>query len=216
MPAFCFSEENFSFPPLRHADSEGLLMIGGQVTPQRVLEAYPKGIFPWYNDEALPLWWSPDPRFVLFPSELHVSRSMQKELRKSRFAFRTNTAFEQVIRACADVPRPDQDGTWITDGMRTVYTALHHQGFAHCAEAWLDDELVGGLYGIRIGQVFFGESMFSKKSNASRFVFIRYVQELQAAGLQLFDCQVYTPHVETLGARLIDRDQFTDLLRMYC
>ena len=215
MPVVCFSEEQFRFPPLQHADEEGLLVIGGRVTPQRVLEAYRKGIFPWYSDD-LPLWWSPDPRFVLFPGELHISRSMQKLLKKGLFEFKTSTAFEAVISACAAVPRQGQDGTWITPEMKEVYVQLHQKGFAHSAETWLDGKLVGGMYGIRLGRVFFGESMFSKVTNASKFTFIRYVQQLAAEGTALIDCQVHTSHVESLGARLISRQDFIALLRTYC
>jgi leucyl/phenylalanyl-tRNA--protein transferase len=215
MPVVCYSEEQFRFPPLQHADEEGLLVIGGRVTPQRVLEAYRKGIFPWYSDD-LPLWWSPDPRFVLFPGELHISRSMQKVLKKGLFEFKINTAFEKVISACAAVPRQGQDGTWITPEMKEVYVRLHHTGFAHSAETWLDGELVGGMYGIRMGRVFFGESMFSKVTNASKFAFIRYVQQLAAEGTALVDCQVHTSHVESLGARLIPRQNFISLLKTYC
>ena len=209
MPAICFSEKNFRFPPLHEADEEGLLLIGGKVTPARVLEAYRKGIFPWYNEDEIPLWWSPEPRFVLFPAELHISRSMKKLLAKPVFSFRMNAAFEQVIMACASVPRNGQQGTWITSEMKDVYTRLHLAGHAHSAETWYNGELVGGVYGVVIGQVFFGESMFSKKSNASKFAFIKLVQ---LNGVALIDCQVYTPHVEHLGARLLPRNEFVRLL----
>jgi leucyl/phenylalanyl-tRNA---protein transferase len=212
MPHVCFDEKNFSFPPVHEADEEGLLLIGGKVTPARVIEAYRKGIFPWYNEEALPLWWSPDPRFVLFPHELHISRSMQKVLSKNVFEFRVDTAFSEVIQQCASISRKEQNGTWITDNMSDVYNSLHQAGFAHSAETWLDGKLVGGMYGIRLGKVFFGESMFSNATNTSKFAFIKYVQQLQREGAELLDCQVYTPHVETLGARLIKRDIFLQLL----
>ena len=212
MPAVCFSEENFRFPPLHRADAEGLLLIGGKVTPARVLEAYRNGIFPWYNEDEIPLWWSPDPRFVLFPAELHISRSMKKLLAGSVFTFRMNTAFEQVISACATVPREGQQGTWITPEMKDVYTTLYREGHAHSAEAWYHGELVGGVYGVRIGRVFFGESMFSKKNNASKFAFIRLVQQLEQEGMTLFDCQVYTSHVERFGARFLPRNEFVRLL----
>ncbi|MBB1286444.1 leucyl/phenylalanyl-tRNA--protein transferase [Flavisolibacter sp. BT320] len=215
MPIVCFSEAQFQFPPLHQADDEGLLVIGGVVTPERVLEAYPKGIFPWYSDD-IPLWWSPDPRFVLFPEDLHISRSMKKLLQKRHFSFRTNTAFQEVISACATVPRDGQDGTWITPEMMDVYSDLHQRGVAHSAEALLGEQLVGGMYGIRIGNVFFGESMFSRVANASKFAFIRYVQQLTTEGVALLDCQVYTPHVESLGARLIPREVFADLLKKHC
>ncbi len=215
MPLVYFSEPDFRFPPLHTADDEGLLVIGGRVTPERVLEAYPKGIFPWYSDD-IPLWWSPDPRFVLFPAELHISRSMQKVLKKRSFEFNTNRAFSAVIDACATAPRNGQDGTWITPEMQEVYTELHRRGVAHSAETWQDGKLVGGMYGIRIGNVFFGESMFSNVTNASKFAFTHYVQQLTKEGLALLDCQVYTPHVESLGARLIQRETFVEILRQHC
>jgi leucyl/phenylalanyl-tRNA---protein transferase len=213
MPVVCFSEDQFHFPPLYKADEDGLLLVGGSVTPERVLEAYSKGIFPWYNEDDVPLWWSPDPRFVLFPEELHISRSMHKVLAKKTFEFRINTAFEQVITACASVPREGQNGTWITTRMKEVYTELHRRGFAYSAEAWLNKELAGGVYGILLGNVFFGESMFSYKTNASKFAFVQWVQFLQQNGVRLIDCQVYTPHVESLGAKLIPRAGFVTLLQ---
>ena len=213
MPVVCFSENQFAFPPLSAASEDGLLLIGGSVTPARVLEAYHKGIFPWYNKDEPPMWWSPDPRFVLFPEELHLSRSMQKTLRKGAFEFRVDTAFEDVIQACATVARKGQQGTWITPEMKAVYTELYHSGWAHSAEAWKDEKLVGGMYGVQIGKVFFGESMFSKETDASKFAFIRFVQQLQKNGVELIDCQVYTTHVESLGARLIPRIYFVHLLK---
>jgi leucyl/phenylalanyl-tRNA--protein transferase len=215
MPWVILDDADFQFPPLDAADEEGLLLLGGEVTPQRVLAAYRRGIFPWYNDESLPLWWSPDPRFVLFPGDLHVSRSMQKIIEQRKFDFRVNTAFESVISNCASVERKGQDGTWLTDTMKNVYTQLHSSGYAHSAEAWQGGQLVGGMYGLRLGNVFFGESMFSTASNASKFAFINYVRQLQADGVQLLDCQVYTSHVESLGARLIDRNEFITLLQKW-
>lgn len=213
MPQICFDESRFSFPPVETADEEGLLLIGGQVTADRVVEAYRKGIFPWYSDDALPLWFSPNPRFVLFPDELRVSKSMHAVLSKELFSFRTNTAFSEVLGSCATTPRNGQEGTWITPAIETVYTQLHHRGLAHSAEAWKEDRLVGGLYGLRIGRVFFGESMFSRESNASKFAFIRYVQQLKAEGVELIDCQVYTEHLESLGARLIAREEYLERLK---
>lgn len=215
MPQIIYHESAFQFPPLDEADEEGLLLIGGRVTADRVIEAYRKGIFPWYNNDSLPLWWSPDPRFVLFPSELHISRSMKKLLTKSPFTFAVNEAFQQIIENCASVKRADQDGTWITEEMAEVYTHLHQKGYAHSAETWLDDQLVGGMYGIKLGNVFFGESMFSTVSNASKFAFILFVQKLQNSGVMLMDCQVHTQHVESLGGRLIDRADYLALLQKY-
>lgn len=213
MPVICFDENNFRFPPVEEADEEGLLVIGGRVTPERVIEAYQKGIFPWYSDESLPLWWSPDPRFVLFPDELHVSKSMKKVLSRNTFQFRMNTAFGEVINHCATVNRKGQDGTWITQNMKKTYIQLNKTGYALSAEAWEGNKLVGGMYGIRIGRVFFAESMFSAVTNASKFAFIRYVEYLKYTGIGLIDCQVYTEHVESLGARLIGRSAFLDTLR---
>ena len=213
MPHICFNEDSFSFPPIDEADEEGLLLIGGKVTAPRVLEAYQKGIFPWYNEEELPLWWSPDPRFVLFPEELHLSRSMKKVFSNESFAFTVDTAFEKVIQHCATIKRAGQDGTWITSGMKKVYTQLHNEGYGHSAEAWQDGHLVCGMYGLQIDKVFFAESMFSKVSNASKFALIRFVQHLRKLGVELIDCQVYTDHVKSLGARLIEREQYLKLLQ---
>ena len=213
MPYINLDESRFSFPPLDEADEEGLLLIGGKVTSERVLEAYCKGIFPWYNEDDLPLWWSPNPRFVLFPQELHVSRSMKKVLAKKPFEFKMDTAFEEVISRCAIIQRKDQYGTWITRDIANVYTDLYYKGYAHSAEAWMKDKLIGGMYGIRIGKVFFGESMFSSVPNASKFAFINFVLYLKQQGVELIDCQVYTEHVESLGGRLIPRDHFLALLQ---
>jgi leucyl/phenylalanyl-tRNA---protein transferase len=212
MPFICFDENNISFPPVHKADEEGLLLIGGKLTADSVLVAYTKGIFPWYNEDEPVLWWCPDPRFVLFPSELHISRSMQKVLNQHLFTFKTDTAFRDVIRACKTTRRVGQDGTWITDDVENVYTELFEIGYAHSAETWHNDKLVGGMYGIQLGKVFFGESMFSHETNASKFAFIQFVQYLQSTGVELLDCQVYTSHVESLGARMISRKDFTTLL----
>lgn len=215
MPVFCFDENRFYLPSPDVADEEGLVLIGGKVTPERIVEAYKKGIFPWYNDDSLPLWWSPDPRFILFPEELHVSRSMKKVLEKNQYEFKINTSFTDVIEKCANVERKEQDGTWITKDIKEAYTDLHYNGIAHCAEAWKENELVGGMYGIRLGEVFFGESMFSTATNASKFAFIKFVQQLQYDGIRLIDCQVYTDHVASLGARLVPRDSFLQLLEKW-
>ncbi|MBN9295655.1 MAG: leucyl/phenylalanyl-tRNA--protein transferase [Filimonas sp.] len=199
------------FPPVNEALSDGLLAIGGDLSIDRLLLAYRNGIFPWYEDTT-PLWWCPDPRFVIFPEELNVSKSMQTLLRRRAFTFTTNKAFEEVIHNCQSIEREGQDGTWITEEVKNAYINLHKHGYAHSAEAWLDGELVGGLYGIRMGKVFFGESMFSHASNASKYAFISYVQQLIKEGIQLIDCQVYTSHLESLGARMIERDEFIRLL----
>ena len=204
--------EELIFPPVNLADEDGLLAIGGDLSTERLLLAYRKGIFPWYNEDEPIGWWSPDPRFVLFPGELVISKSMRKILQAGSFQFRVNTDFSAVMQNCKTISRKGQEGTWISPAMQKAYARLHELGYAHSAEAWLNDELVGGLYGIRIGDIFFGESMFSKLSNASKFAFINYTGLLLKEGLQLIDCQVYTPHLESLGARMIGREQFTKLV----
>ncbi|HSC52412.1 MAG TPA: leucyl/phenylalanyl-tRNA--protein transferase [Phnomibacter sp.] len=202
------------FPPVEEADYEGLLAAGGDLSFERLLLAYRKGIFPWFEGDV-PLWWCPDPRFVLFPEELYVSKSMKQVMKRKHFQFTQNKSFASVIDACGSVHREGQLGTWITPGMREAYIHLHQQGFAHSFEAWHQQKLVGGLYGIKMGKVFFGESMFSVMSNASKAAFIWAVQQLQAVGVQFIDCQVYTAHLESLGARHIDRREFLDLLHNY-
>ncbi len=192
---------------------DGLLAVGGDLRMERLLLAYSNGIFPWYNEDELPMWWSPDPRFVLFPEELKVSKSMGQILKRNEFEFRVDTVFEEVIFNCSRAPRQEQDGTWISDEIISAYTALHELGYAHSAEAWYEGELVGGLYGVLLGKVFFGESMFSRKSNASKYAFIKWVQLLSERGVVLIDCQVHTEHLESLGARMIGRAEFTALLR---
>ena len=186
--------------------------MGGDLSVDRLLIAYKHGIFPWYDGE-IPLWWCPDPRFVLYPNELLVSKSMQLLLRKRSFHFTINTAFKDVINHCKKVPRKDQDGTWINTDVEKAYTDLHELGFAHSAEVWLDKKLVGGLYGIKMGKVFFGESMFSLVSNASKYAFISFVEILKAEGIELIDCQIYTAHLESLGARMIQREEFINSLQ---
>lgn len=207
--------EKIEFPPITSADENGLLAIGGDLSEQRLLLAYRSGVFPWFNEEDPICWWSPDPRFVLFPENLYVSKSMQQLQKKQLFQFRTNTAFDDVIANCAATYRQGQDGTWITSEMKAAYSDLHRGGFAHSAEAWQDDKLVGGLYGIRLGKVFFGESMFSHQSNASKFAFINYVNQLHAEGIELIDCQLHTNHLESLGAQMISREQFLMLLSKF-
>jgi leucyl/phenylalanyl-tRNA--protein transferase len=209
---FLLNEKIF-FPPLDMADADGLLAIGGDLSTDRLLLAYRSGIFPWYNEENEPIcWWSPDPRFVLFPAELKVSKSMQVILKNHSFRFTQNHAFEKVIQNCKTISRKGQPGTWISAELQKAFIRLHELGYAHSAEAWLDDILVGGLYGIRLGNIFFGESMFSSVKNASKFAFIHYVQQLQKEDVQLIDCQVYTAHLESLGARMISRSAFTAIL----
>ena len=200
------------FPPLDMADEEGLLAIGGDLSTERLLLAYRSGIFPWYNEDEPICWWSPNPCFVLYPAELKVSNSMKTVLQNGKYRFTTNRAFTQVIQNCKTVSRHGQDGTWISPAMQKAYTALHERGYAHSAETWQDGELIGGLYGIRLGNLFFGESMFSIKPNASKFAFINYVRQLQKENIQLIDCQLHTNHLESLGARMIPRQQFIEML----
>lgn len=200
------------FPPIDEAQSDGLLAMGGDLSPERILFAYQHGIFPWFEGEV-PLWWCPDPRFVLFPDNLVISKSMRQVIKKKHFQFKINSSFASVINNCKSLPRDDQAGTWITNEVETSYTQLHYLGYAHCAETWLNGELVGGLYGIKLGNVFFGESMFSKASNASKFAFIQFVEHLKKEGVQLIDCQVYTSHLESLGATMITRLEFIKIIK---
>ena len=202
------------FPPIELSDASGLLAIGGDLSTQRLLLAYRSGIFPWFNKEDPICWWSPDPRFVLFPKELKVSKSMQQVIKKKQFAFTVNKAFADVIMHCKNTLRQGQHGTWITNEMEDAYIKLHEQGYAHSGEAWSNGKLVGGFYGIKSGHIFFGESMFSLQSNASKFAFIHYVQLLQKENVQLIDCQLHTNHLESLGARMIERDSFKKYLGM--
>ncbi|GKS68152.1 leucyl/phenylalanyl-tRNA--protein transferase [Nitrosomonas sp. PY1] len=188
-----------------------MLAMGGDLTPQRLLEAYRKGIFPWFNEGEPILWWSPDPRMVLFPDELRISRSLSKELKRGNYQIRTDHCFGEVMQACA-APRGGQAGTWIHPEMIAAYTALHEMKFAHSVETWVDNELVGGLYGIALGQIFFGESMFSRVPNASKIAFVHLVKQLRVWGFGLIDCQVKTNHLASLGAREIPRTVFARYL----
>lgn len=210
MPLFCL-DESLYFPPVHLAEPDGLLAMGGDLSVERLLLAYQSGIFPWYSEAPI-LWWCPDPRFVLFPSQLKISKSLKPLLNRNIFEFTTNKAFINVIQHCKTIPRPGQEGTWINEDMITAYTHLHHLGYAHSAEVWKNGTLVGGLYGVRLGNVFFGESMFSLVSNASKYAFTKYVQLLASEGVQLIDCQVYTEHLERLGAHMIDGKEFQALL----
>jgi leucyl/phenylalanyl-tRNA--protein transferase len=196
---------------LAETDPNGLLAIGGDLSQTRLLTAYRNGIFPWYSAGQPILWWSPAPRMVLFPTEFHVSRSLRRTLRRSGFELSVDTAFEAVIRACAG-PRARQDGTWLLGEMIEAYLALHHAGHAHSFEVWLGDQLIGGLYGLAIGQAFFGESMFSRRADASKAALALLVDLAATRPFQLIDCQVYTDHLASLGAREIARDEFHRLL----
>lgn len=205
-------DSNIWFPPVEDALEDGLLAMGGDLSTERILLAYRQGIFPWYDGDV-PLWWCPNPRFVLYPQELVISKSMRPLFNQKKFVFTTNTAFTQVMENCMEIAREGQDGSWINHDVIAAYTQLHKMGYAHSAEVWQNNELVGGLYGIKMGKIFFGESMFSLASNASKYAFISYVQQLTAEGVVLIDCQVYTPHLESLGARMIDRGNFIEMLR---
>ncbi|MEW6333701.1 MAG: leucyl/phenylalanyl-tRNA--protein transferase [Thermodesulfobacteriota bacterium] len=200
------------FPPPGRAGKSGLLAVGGDLSPERLLAAYRAGIFPWYAEGEPLLWWSPDPRFVLFPAELRISRSMRQLLKKRPFRITFDEAFPGVIAACRKA-RPGQDGTWITQAMQEAYIALHKLGYAHSVEAWQEGSLAGGLYGLSIGHTFFGESMFSTKPNASKAALITLVSGLMDLRFDLIDCQVETPHLESLGARPIPRQEFMSRLR---
>jgi leucyl/phenylalanyl-tRNA--protein transferase len=195
------------------ARKDGLLAIGGELNVDTLKLAYNSGIFPWFSGKV-PMWYSPDPRFVLFPKDLIVSKSMKQVINSNKFTFTHDKAFKDVIRNCSTIEREGQWGTWITNDMIKAYTALFKEGLAHSAETWQDGKLVGGLYGVKVGRVFCGESMFSHVSNASKFAFIRYVQEvLIPEGIELIDCQVHTPHLESLGAKMIPRARFLDYLK---
>ena len=205
--------DSLTFPPLANAMREpnGLLAAGGDLSADRLVQAYRHGCFPWFSEGQPILWWSPDPRTVLFPDELHVSRSLGKVLRQQRYTVTYDRDFQAVIQACA-APRACADGTWITDDMQNAYIELHERGHAHSVEVWENDELVGGLYGLAMGQLFFGESMFSRADNASKAGFATLVKQRQAWGFVLIDCQMPTRHLESLGARSIPRVQFADYL----
>lgn len=205
------------FPPLEFAltDPDGLLAFGGDLSIPRLLKAYRLGIFPWFSEGQAIMWWSPDPRNVLFPEELNISRSLAKTCRKQPYEITLNKAFDKVIHACAQ-PRSDDEGTWITDDMQQAYCDLHEAGHAHSVEAWQDGQLVGGLYGIAIGQVFFGESMFARATDASKIAFVHLVRQLQTWNFQLIDCQVYSAHLQSLGASQISRAEFANYLDEYC
>jgi leucyl/phenylalanyl-tRNA--protein transferase len=213
MPVFALTDA-LRFPAARLADPDGILAVGGDLRPERLLLAYQLGIFPWY-DERLPiLWHSPDPRMVLMAPELRVNRSLKKRIKQRPFRLTCDTAFRDVITRCRLIARPDQDGTWLTDDMVEAYVALHELGFAHSAEAWRGDELVGGLYGVSLGAVFFGESMFATESDASKIAFVHLVQQLMSWGIPLIDCQVHTDHLARFGAVEWPRARFLEALEV--
>lgn len=202
------------FPPLEFAmrDPNGLLAVGADLSPERLLDAYRRGIFPWYSDGDPILWWSPDPRMVLDPAAVRITRSLHKVLRNRGYAVRFDTAFADVIDACA-APRPDQPGTWITAEVRAAYRSLHELGYAHSIETWIDGALAGGLYGVAIGRMFYGESMFARQRDASKIALVHLCRYLEARGYGMVDCQMHTGHLESLGARPIPRDEFLQRLK---
>lgn len=204
--------DRFRFPHPSKATVEGIVAAGGNLSPGMLLSAYSQGIFPWFSDNDPILWWSPDPRFVLFPDSLHESKTMRKFLRRGGLKFSVDADFHSVLRECARAPRPGQDGTWITDEMEEAYMELHSLGYAHSVEAWDEGRLVGGLYGVSLGSIFFGESMFSHRSNASKAAFICFARRLRELDFDLIDSQVYTHHLETLGAHDISRDRYLEIL----
>ena len=205
------------FPDVEIAlkEPDGLLAIGGCLSPKRLTTAYQQGIFPWSSEGEPILWWSPDPRLVLFPDNLKVSRSLRKTLRQNKFEIRCDTAFKRVIEECAG-PRADAAGTWISNDMIKAYCHLHNLGIAHCIEAWEENQLSGGLYGVAIGRVFYGESMFFRSRDASKVAFVTLVNALKAWNYALIDCQIYSQHLVAFGAEEIPRARFTQLLRQYC
>lgn len=212
MPVFRLGPEPI-FPPVHLAEPEGILAIGGDLEPDRLLAAYRQGIFPWYEPGGPILWWSPDPRMVLFLGELHVSQRLRRTIRQGRFETRYNTAFAQVIKECAEVSRAHEDGTWITPEMQQAYVRLHQLGHAHCMEGWLGERLVGGIYGLRVGRCFCGESMFHHETDASKVALIALVARLRREGVELIDCQVSSEHLLSLGAREITRTRFLTFLK---
>jgi len=201
-----------TFPDPRYADDEGILAIGGDLSPDRLIFAYSSGIFPWYGRDQPILWWSPNPRFVLKFEDFKISKSLSKFLKKSNYEVRFNTSFEEVIKNCSISKRKDQDDTWITDEMISAYLELHKKGFAISCETYLDDELIGGLYGVAIGKMFAGESMFFKKDNASKVAFVHLVEKLQSLDFHFIDCQQETPLLASFGAKNMDRNDFLDKL----
>jgi leucyl/phenylalanyl-tRNA--protein transferase len=212
MPVFRLPDE-IIFPSPELAEEDGLLAVGGDLSVERLLLAYSMGIFPWYSDDSPILWWSPDPRLVLMPGDLRVSRSLRQEIKKETYRTTFDNAFERVIRSCAELPRKDEEGTWITEDMITAYCRLHEKGFAHSVESWAGDELAGGLYGVALGGVFYGESMFARKSDASKVAFAKLVPQLASWGFRIIDCQVATDHLMSLGAKEVPRSEFLKIMK---
>lgn len=212
MPVFQLADEEIFFPPAFLAEEDGLVAVGGDLSPTRLLTAYSCGIFPWYIERGMPFWFSPDPRMLLYVNELRVSKSLQTFMRKRLFRVSFNEAFEAVIRQCATVPRQVGNSTWIDEAFLTGYTALHRMGYAHSVEVWQGDELVGGLYGVGMGRYFCGESMFSKTSNASKVALVALVERLRTLNVPFVDCQVHSPHLESMGGEEVPRQLFLEAL----
>ncbi len=210
MPVFLL-DDSLIFPPAEYSDENGIVAIGGDLSPERLLNAYRQGIFPWYTEEEPILWWSPDPRFVLFPGDLKISKSMRQVLNREIFEISYDRAFGDVITGCRK-PRNSQAGTWITREIVEGYTRLHEMGYAHSVEAWQGEKLAGGLYGISLGRCFFGESMYADISNASKAAFITLTKKLSGLGFRIIDCQVYTEHLKNLGAKSIPRKRFLTMI----
>lgn len=207
-PYVLLGRDPAQWPDVSQTASDGILAIGGDLSPARLTHAYRRGIFPWYSEGLPILWHSPDPRFVLVPEKLHVPKSLEKQLKRGVYEIRYDTAFAQVLDGCAKTRRPGQRGTWITRDMRAAYVKLHELGFAHCAEAWADGQLMGGLYGVTIGRMFYGESMFARGPDASKCAFVTLVRHLTAHGVGLIDCQQETEHLARFGAEPWDRAKF--------
>ena len=215
MPVYQLISDIPLFPPTEEAEDDGLLAVGGDLSKERLLAAYRQGIFPWYEVGQPILWWCQNPRLVLFPEELKISRSLRKVLRKQEFEIRFDSSFENVIKACADVRTEQGKGTWIIPEMQQAYTELHQEGYAHSVESWLNGKLVGGLYGISLGQCFFGESMFSTVSDSSKAALVALAEFSKQVGIKIIDCQMTTQHLLSMGAREIDRQSFLRKLNQY-
>ena len=213
MPIFLIPTHEFTFPHPLHADPSGILGIGGDLSSKRLLLAYRFGIFPWYNVDEPIIWWFPDPRCVLFPTQVKISKSMRSVLNTGKYRITYDRNFSDVIKKCQIVKRKGQSGTWIHKEMIDAYAKLHQKGYAHSVEIWEDDDLVGGLYGISIGKIFFGESMFAEKPNTSKLALIKLAQKLESKGYTVIDCQQDTPHIRSMGAELISAHSFYNFLR---
>ncbi|ADK82264.1 leucyl/phenylalanyl-tRNA--protein transferase [Sediminispirochaeta smaragdinae] len=213
MPFFTEGLPVVTFPAPK--DDEGIVAVGGELSPEILVSAYGQGVFPWFGDDSPILWWNPHPRFVLFPEKLHSSHRLERRIRSGEYRVTMDRAFDQVIRSCSEVPRPGQEGTWITEEMITAYQRLHSLGYAHSFESWFEGQLVGGLYGVSVGALFCGESMFALRRDASKVAFVTAVRFLVRQNYRLIDCQVYTEHLASFGAEEISREHFLSLLSRY-